>query len=128
MESLSFEGAQEDNEAVRGAIEDAEDVTTEKFERDDEELEGVQSEANEFAEEMERRKESGEADLGRISDASAELKTQESTNEFGKVKAATMEGIERLAESEKRALEGIEKSDAVQEGFRSTVGKGRERR
>ena len=121
-------GTSEGTEEVERAIESAEDVTAEKFDTDDEDLERNEAESREFEEEIERRKESSEADLGKTSDASAEFKTQEAIKEFGKVKAAALEGIEYLEQQRKRALDAREKTESKRKELENLVRKSKERR
>ena len=128
LQELNFEGAKEDVEQVKGHIEGAEDITTDKFEGDDEDLEQNQAEAKEFEEETEGRKESSEIDLSRVSEASAEFKTQEAIGKFGEVKAAVLEGIEFLEEQRKRAFEAGEKSEAIQKRLDDIVRSGKGKR
>lgn len=128
LEELNFEGTKEDVEQVEGHIEGSEEVAIEKFEGDDEELEQSHDEAKEFEEEIEGRKDSSHADLGKISDASAEFKTQEALGEFEKVKEAAMNGIEFLEGEQKKARERIEESEDIQKRLEEVVRSGKERR
>lgn len=125
LSELHSEGPREDVEQVERHIETAEDVTEQDFNKEDESLEKIQAEGKEFEGEIEGRKESSEADVGKIEDASAEFKTREAKQEFEKVKAAALEGIDFLEGQEKRASNAREESEAIQEKLRARAHSGK---
>ena len=120
-------GTSEGTEEVERAIESAEDVTEKEFDREDEELERTQENSQEFEGELQDHRGSSESDTKRITDASGDIKTQETIRELEKAKEAALRDIDFLAERIDRARKAREKSDTVQEKLRSQVHTGRRR-
>ncbi|MBC2714918.1 MAG: hypothetical protein HF978_06375 [Desulfobacteraceae bacterium] len=116
-------GTSEGFEKIEGAIEDAENVTTEAFEKEDTELEQIQNESQEFGNEVNESKETSESDLSKISDASAEFKTNNPDKEFLRAKEEAIRDIDLLKEQEERERHAREDSDTIQEQLRSRVHK-----
>jgi len=114
-------GTSEGFEEVEKAIENAEDDTTEAFEKEDSELEQIQNESSEFGEEIQDSKNHSESDIGKISDASAEFKTNEPDKEFLRAKEETLRDIDLLKEQEDKERRTREESDAIQEKLKSKV-------
>ena len=127
LEGLDTRGTSEGVEELVGAIEKAEDVTENEFDKEDEELEGIQSESKEFEDELEDRRESSESDVGKISDASSKIETNETVKELERAKEAGLRDIDFLAEQFDRARSGREKSDAAQERYWARVHTGKRR-
>jgi len=127
LENLDFGGTAEGADQLEKTIESAENVTTEVFEREDENLERIQSNSQEFEGEITERRDTSESDLGKISDGSAKIETRETTNELVRAKEAVLRDIDFLAAQINRASDARKKSDTVQEKLKSRVhtGKGR---
>ena len=90
IEGLDFGGTAEGSDEVEGAIEGAKDVTRDVFDREDDSLDKMQDEAQEFEGEIQDHQRSAESDLGKISDASAKIDTKETITELEKAKEATL--------------------------------------
>lgn len=127
LESLDARGTSEGAEELVEAIEKAEDVTENEFDKEDEELERIQHENKDFEDELQDRRESSESDVGKISDASSKIETNETVKELERAKEAGLRDIDFLAEQFDRARSGREKSDAAQERHRTRVHRGERR-
>ena len=98
LEKLDFGGTQEGAEQIERAIESAENVTEQEFEREDANLEKIQDENKEFEGELGNRRGISESDLGKVSDAGARINTKQTINELVKAKEAAMRDIDFLKE------------------------------
>ena len=127
LENLDMRGTSEGAEKLETSFENTEKVTTEVFEGKDDELEQVQQENNEFEQEIEERRGSSESDLGKVSDASARIETNESINELLKAKEAGLEEIDYLKNQIERVREAMEKSESTQERQKHRINAGRRR-
>jgi hypothetical protein len=121
LESLDFRGTSEGAEEVENAIESAEDVTEREFDGEDEQLERVQQENQEFEGELQERKDSSESDVKKVSDAAGEIKTTDTIKELESARDAALRDIDFLREHFDRARTAREKSDAAQERLRTRV-------
>lgn len=127
LENLDLGGTSEGSEALEKSIENAEDVTEKEFDREDEELERIQSENKEFEGELQDRRGSSESDVGKISDASSRIETNETVKELERAKEAGLRDIDFLVEQIDRARGARERSNATQESHRSRVRGGKRR-
>ena len=125
LESLDLAGTAEGSEEVEQSIDTAKEVTVEVYEHEDEQLEQLQSETDEHAQELDERSDTTEADLGRISDASGRLNTQDTSNELIQAKEAAIHDLEFLRDQAQRAQDARAESDHRQEEQRSRVNAGR---
>ena len=121
LENLDMGGTKEGAEKLETSFENTEKITTEVFEGKDDELERVQQENNDFEHEIEGRRGSSETDLGKVSDASARIETNESINELLKAKEAGLEEIDYLKNQIERVREAMEKSESTQERHKSRI-------
>ena len=121
LEDLDLGGTAEGADEVEQSIEAAEDVTVEVFEREDEELEQIQGESQEHEQELQERSDATESDLGKVSDASGNITTQETSNELIEAKEAAIHDVEFLDEHEQQAQEARQESDRLQAEQRSRV-------
>jgi len=117
-------GTVEGFEETEKSIEAAEDVTVEVFEKKDDELEEVQSDTQDFEGEINENQDSAESDLGKLSDASGKIDTEETINKLVEAKEKVIKDIEFLSTEIDRARDAREKSDAVQEKHRARIQKG----
>ena len=123
LENLDLEDGQtsEGPEAVESAMEEAEDVTVEIFEEEDENLEEMQNEAGDYQDELQERTDTSEKNLGEIVDASGQIETQETVDELVEAKSAVLEDIDFLNEEIEHAEEAIEETENQQQEHRSRV-------
>jgi hypothetical protein len=128
IEKLDFGGTAEGADQLEKSIESAEDVTTEVFEKEDQNLERIQSNSQEFEGEITDHRDTSESDLGKISDSSARIETRETTNELVRAKEAVLRDIDFLADRINRAADARKKSDTIQEKLKSRVHTGQRRR
>ena len=121
LESLDLGGTSECANELETAFDDTESVTIEEFEKEDENLEQIQEETQEYEGEVGDHRDSSESDLGKISDASARIDTKETTNELIKAKEAALRDIEFLADQIDRAREAREKSEEAQQELQRRI-------
>ena len=119
LENLDLGGTSEGSEAVEGAIQGAEDVTVEVFDGQDTELEEIQGEDEEYECEVDERTDSVESDLGKVSDASIQIDTDEGVNELIKAKEAALQDIDFFKEQGERAREAREESERIQQEYQA---------
>jgi hypothetical protein len=100
-------------------------VTEGVFDTEDETLERIQADNQEFEGEIQDRRGTSESDLGKISDASGRIETKETVNELVNAKEAALRDIDFLAEQIDRARGAREKSNAAQEKLRARVHTGK---
>ena len=127
LERLDFGGTQEGAEQLEKTMERAEGETEKVFDNEDTNLEEIQVDSGEYEEGLEDRQSSSESDLGKISDASADIETRETLNQLVQAKEATLRDIDFLAEQIDRARSAREKSDIIQEKHQSRVHGGKKR-
>jgi len=121
LDSLDFGGTSEGVDAVQGAIEEAENVTVEIFEREDEVLEDIQRDSEDYQNDLQGRAETAEMDLGRISDASGRVETQETVSRLADAKNAVMEDRDFLRDEVERSDEARNESDRMQKELQDRV-------
>ena len=121
LDSLDFGGTAEGTDTVQSTIEQAEDVTVEIFEREDGHLEQIQSDAQDHQGELHERTDSTEMDLGKISDASGHIETQETTGKLSDAKNAVLEDKNFLTREIEQAEEAGNENERRQEELRNRV-------
>jgi uncharacterized protein YjbJ (UPF0337 family) len=127
LEALDFEGTADGADEVEGAIEQAEDVTVEIFDREDDNLEEIQGDTQEYEGELQERTDSTESDLDKISDAAGRIETQETVGALKDAEAAASSDIEFLNEQDEAARQAREENERLQQEHRSRVQGGRRR-
>lgn len=125
IESLDFGGTAEGAEQLEHAIEGAEKVTEDVFEKENENLEQVQVVSEAYESKMDDHRGVTESDLGKVSNDSAQIETNETINALIRAKEAVLKDIDFLTDQVKRAHEAIEKSDDHQRQLEERVQKGR---
>ena len=121
LEELELGGTAEGSDEVEASIEHADDVTVDVFDDHAGELDEVQGESQEHESELQERADVTESDLGKISDASARIETDEAVGELVKAKEGAVKDVEFLAESGDRAREAGEESERIQQELESRV-------
>ena len=121
LENLDFEGTAEGTEAIESAMEEAEDVTVEIFEEEDENLEEMQTDAKDYQDGLQERTDSSEKNLGEIVNASGQIETQETIDKLVEAKSAVLEDIDFLNEEIEHAEEAIEETENQQQEHRRRV-------
>jgi len=125
ISQLDFKGTKEGAEQLERAIEKAEDVTEDVFNKEDEELERIQSDNLEFEGEIQDSRNFSESDLQKVSDASTSIETKETVDALVDAKDMILRDIDFLDEQIRRAKDAREKSDAVRERHKARKQKGR---
>ena len=111
-------GTAEGIDEVEQSVERAEDVTEEVFDTQDGELEQIHSENEDYQDEVQDRKGISEANLGRVSDVTAPMETQEAIDELRKGKEAFLDDIDALLQLVDRAREACDRSKQVVDDLR----------
>ena len=111
-------GTAEGMDEVGQSVDRSEDVTERVFDDQDENLEKVQDENEDYGNEVDERARVSETNLGKISDATAPLTTQEAVSEIRAAKEAMVQDVEILQEVERRIKDNAVRSAEVQERLR----------
>jgi len=125
LDSLNFEGTSEGSDEVESAIEQAENVSIEIFDREDENLEEIQGETEKIEGELQERSDSSESDLEKVSDAAGKIETQEAVSELENAKTAVSSDIEFLNEQNETAKESRQENERLQQEHRSRIQSGK---
>lgn len=118
-------GTMEGVDEVVQSIDDAEEVTVEIFEEEDENLEQRQAESQDYQTDLEGREDASESDRNKIADAGGRIETQATVDEMANAEAAVSEDIDFLNEEIDKANEAREESEALQSQHRDRVRGGR---
>ncbi|MFC1734762.1 hypothetical protein ACFL1X_01500 [Candidatus Hydrogenedentota bacterium] len=121
LDELDYKGTSEGAEAIQQLIEEAEDVTKEEFDREDEELETLQHENDEYRTELDDRVASSESDRGKLNDAATRIETREAADNIRKAEDAAQNEGKVLNELVSRAREAGERSEQVQNDYQTRV-------
>lgn len=121
LENLDFSGTSEGTDEIERSIEGAENVTVQEFDREDESLEEIQADNEEFERGLQDRHGASESDLGKISDSKTSIETKETIDKLTEAREAAERDIDFLTEQIERARSAMENSDAVQEKLKSRV-------
>jgi len=128
LESLDLSGTAEGSEEIESSIKGAEDVTETEFDKEDEALDRIQSDSQEFEKGLQDRRGESESDLGKVSDASGKIETRETIRELEKTKEAILRDIDFLAKQISRASDARQKSEDIQEKHKTRVHNGKRNR
>lgn len=120
-------GTSEGFEAVETSIKDAENVTTEVFDRESNDLDQIQKHSELFGQEIKEKEKASEGDLSKISEALNEFKTKEPDSKFNEAKDQATHDIEILKEQEERERNEREKSESIQRELTARIKSGRKR-
>lgn len=115
-------GTAEGIDQVEQYVEQADDAAVRDFDGHDQELENVHGENEEYGREVEDRGQVSESNLGRISDVTAPLKTQDAVGEIRAAKEAMVKDVEVLREVQNRIKDNAERSARLVEGLRQVRG------
>jgi len=118
-------GTMEGVDEVVNSINEAEDVTVEIFQEEDENLEQRQAESQDYQTDIETREDASESDRGKITDAGSRVETQATVDELANAEAAVSEDIEFLNEEIDKADEAREESENLQSRHQDRVHGGR---
>ena len=119
LESLKGGGTTEGADSVEGHIQEADNVTVDAFDREDEGLERTQAESQEYGGELQERGDSADSDRQRISDAESALKTDDAAGVLREALDAAQEDVEFLTEQFERNARDHEESEQIQQELQS---------
>jgi TolA-binding protein len=125
LESLEFGGTADGADEVESSIQRADDVTVEVFDEEDQTLEGIQQEDEQYQSDLEDRGKSAESDVGKLTDASGHIETQETISDFAKAKEGALKEVEFLGARVERARQARDGSEHLQKEHQSRVHSGR---
>ena len=125
IEDIEADGTAEVMEAVATTLKEAEDISTQEFADNENALEHVQGEGQEFESELNDRAETTENDRGRVAAAGQKVHGDAATARIQHAESQLQEDIEFLRAEEERARQSRERSVAEREVLRDIVsGKG----
>lgn len=113
--NLDLSGTSEASEAVERAMDAAENISEEEFTEDSEQLDQVQDQTQEYEGDLHERSDATEADLGKVSDASAKINSDRPNGEWIEAKEELIRDKEFLDEQEKRGRDAREESERIQQ-------------
>ena len=125
MDELDLDMTAEGADQVQESIEHAEDVTIDAFEREDDNLDQVMDEAQEYADELNERQDSARDDLEKISDASGRIETSETVDELAHAKDSVTEDLDFLDENEKKGDEAHNETEQARKDLQQRINSGR---
>lgn len=119
--NLEFGGTSEGMDSVEESINAAEDVTIEVFDSEDEKLESLQKDSEEYQGELHEHSESDQSDLEEIHDARGRVDTEETLGALEEaIRVAERDG-EFLKEQIDRAKAARDESERMQQKYGSQV-------
>ena len=121
ISALDSIGTAEGNDAVDSALDAAENVTVEIFDREDSNLDEIQNESQDYQGELQDRSDASESDLEKISDASAQVETQETVGELVEAKTAVLEDIDFLSDQIEQENQSREDAEREQQHYGGRV-------
>lgn len=124
-DSLDVDITAEGAEQVLESIDNAEDVTVEEFEREDDNLEQIIDEVKEYTDELGEREDSAREDLEVVSDASSRIETQQTVDELAHTKAALMEDMDFLEDNEREAEDAHNETEQARRDLQQRINAGR---
>ena len=124
LESLECAGTAEGADSVEEHIEEADNVTVDAFDREDEGLERTQAESQEYGGELQERGDSAESDRQHISDAESSLKTTDGAGALREALDAAHEDVEFLKEQFESNSKDHEESEQIQQELQSRAHSG----
>lgn len=124
VESMDFGGTSDAIEVMGNALDGAEGVVVETFERESDELDDVQAGNAEHGEELQGRSDADRSDAERISHTSERISTRESVNELTRARDALLEDIDHLLEQIDRSKEAGQRSEELQNSIANIMQSG----
>ncbi|KPL24860.1 MAG: hypothetical protein AMJ75_02575 [Phycisphaerae bacterium SM1_79] len=122
LENLDFEGTAEGTDAIEEAVEQAEDVTIDIFNGEDEELsEFIDSEVKEHEQELQERSDASESDFEKVSDAADRIATDQTKDELEHAKTEIRDDMEFIDEQQQASREAREENEQLQQQHRNRV-------
>jgi len=120
-DALDMGGTAEGADQIEGAMDRAQEVTYDVFERQDRELEGVQEESERDGTDLKERGKSAETDMSRIDSAAAEAHNRETADGLAKAKEMVAEDREFLDDTAEEEEQAHEESERLQKEYGDRV-------
>jgi len=121
FDNLDFEGTADGTEIIQEAIQEAEDVTVDIFDEEDENLEQIQTDTEEYEDQLQGRSDTSQSDLGKVTDAAERIATEETKDELGKAKEEIHEEIEFIDSHQESAREARQENEQIQKQHQNRV-------
>ena len=121
IEDVDLTGSEEAAEKAGGSLEEAKDITEEKFEEEDEQLAETVDEAEEHGQDLQERSDGSNVALGEIVDASGRIETQETVDEMINAKEAVLEDVEFLDEEIQENESALSETEQERSNLRNRV-------
>ena len=126
--ALEFGGTDEGNDMVEDSFEEAEAVTVDVFDNEDDQLDSIQAENKDHQEEIQELSDSDESDLSKVSDASSQIETDQTACSMIPIKEQLLRDIDFIVGEVGRARDSREESENTQQDYRGQVHSGGGRR
>ena len=114
---LRLDGTAEGMDEVKRSVDAAENVTEEIFDREDDELEGLQEGNEEQAHEYQERADTSTVDASEIGRSQAEVQTRDAGAELESARQSALDDVDFLKGVVDRARESGERSKEAQRGY-----------
>lgn len=121
LDNLEFSGTDDGSREVEGLMREAQDVTLERFEGEDQALDSYQLENREFETEMGDRAGTSAEDLERVNDAARGVDTREAVERIQEAAEAVTRDMEFLQKVIEEALANREASEQEQLRLESMI-------
>lgn len=121
QESLDLQMTAEGIEEIKSSVDAAEDGTIELFNQEDDNLEEIQDVSQDYADEIGERHDSAESDLEKLSDASSEVQTSETTNELANAEAAVSGEMEFLRDNNQKEKEAMAECQRAEQELQNRI-------
>jgi hypothetical protein len=121
LDGLDLSGTAEGSEAVEASIEQAQDVTVEKYDEQEKALQEDLDESLEHETDLQERSDATESDLDKVSDAVGNITTEETKSELEQAKSEIQGDIDFLTEHDETAREAREENEQLQQEYRSRM-------
>jgi hypothetical protein len=121
LDGLDLSGTADATEEIEAAIEKAQDVTHEVFEREEDDLEQVLNARQEFEQELQERTDASEADRDEIAEATGAIATAETKQELEQAQAEIQDDLEFLDEQKDSARQSREENERLRQEYRGRM-------
>lgn len=121
LDSLDLGGTADGADQVEAAVENADDVAVDAFDEQDEGLDKLQEENEDYEGELEDRSEVSESDRDKLADASGRIETGAAVNELSKAEEAARDELDFLNEHIERERAAREESERAQQEYEARV-------
>ena len=124
-DALDLDTTVEGAEEIEMLVESAETETVDIFEQEDNQLEGIQQDAQDYVDEIDDRHETAESDLEKISGASCELRTAEPINRMTDAKSSMLTEMDFLRENNQKAEDAKTDNMQAQQSLEARINSGK---